>query len=100
MNAASSTVASPMPRTLHATSAAPVPGQPATVGAPAIPLEAATLKFTIVTCTRNSIETLADTIASVRRQTWPNVEHLFVDGGSTDGTLEMIRVRAPSARVL
>jgi glycosyltransferase involved in cell wall biosynthesis len=46
--------------------------------------------FTIVTCTWNSAATLADTLASVQRQTCQDVEHIFVDGGSTDGTLDMI----------
>jgi glycosyltransferase involved in cell wall biosynthesis len=100
MNAASTPAASPMPRTLLATPAPQVPGEPASAGGPAIARDAATMKFTIVTCTRNSVATLADTIASVRRQTWTNVEHLFVDGGSTDGTLEMIREMAPDARIL
>jgi glycosyltransferase involved in cell wall biosynthesis len=47
-------------------------------------------RFSIVTCTWNSAATLADTLASVRRQTCQDVEHIFVDGGSTDGTLDMI----------
>jgi glycosyltransferase involved in cell wall biosynthesis len=46
--------------------------------------------FSIVTCTWNSAATLADTLASVQRQTCQDVEHIFVDGGSTDGTLDMI----------
>lgn len=47
-------------------------------------------RFSIVTCTWNSAATLADTLASVQRQTCQDVEHIFVDGGSTDGTLDMI----------
>lgn len=46
--------------------------------------------FTIVTCTRNSAATLADTLASVRAQTCQDLEHIFVDGGSTDATLDLI----------
>lgn len=46
--------------------------------------------FSIITCTWNSAATLGDTLASVQRQTFRDVEHIFVDGGSTDGTLEMI----------
>ena len=46
--------------------------------------------FSIVTCTWNSAATLADTLASVQAQTCQDYEHIFVDGGSTDGTLDMI----------
>ena len=56
--------------------------------------------FSIVTCTWNSAATLADTLASVQRQTFQDVEHIFVDGGSTDGTLEMIAAYPGRKRVL
>jgi glycosyltransferase involved in cell wall biosynthesis len=46
--------------------------------------------FSIVTCTWNSAATLADTLASIRAQTCQDLEHIFVDGGSTDGTLDML----------
>ena len=47
-------------------------------------------RFSIVTCTWNSAATLADTLASVRAQTCQDLEHIFVDAGSTDATLDMI----------
>jgi glycosyltransferase involved in cell wall biosynthesis len=56
--------------------------------------------FSIVTCTWNSAATLADTLASVQRQTCQDVEHIFVDGGSTDGTLDMIAAYPGRKRVL
>jgi len=56
--------------------------------------------FTIVTCTWNSAATLADTLASVASQTCRDVEHIFVDGGSTDGTLDMIDAYQGNKRVL
>jgi len=56
--------------------------------------------FSIVTCTWNSAATLADTLDSVRRQTCRDVEHIFVDGGSTDATLEMIAAYPGRKRVL
>jgi glycosyltransferase involved in cell wall biosynthesis len=56
--------------------------------------------FSIVTCTWNSAATLADTLASVRRQTCQDVEHIFVDGGSTDGTLDMLAAYPGNKRVL
>lgn len=49
------------------------------------------MKFSIITCTWNSEPYLAQSIASVLAQDYPEIEYLFVDGGSTDGTLERIR---------
>lgn len=46
--------------------------------------------LTIVTATFNSIKTLRDCIESVQSQKYKNVKHIFVDGGSTDGTLDLI----------
>lgn len=48
-------------------------------------------KLSIVTCTWNSEPYLEQSIASVLMQDYPNVEYIFVDGGSDDGTLERIR---------
>lgn len=47
--------------------------------------------ITIVTPCLNSAETLPETFASVRSQGYPRLEHLVIDGGSTDGTLELLR---------
>lgn len=44
-----------------------------------------------VTVVRNNTDTLARTIESVQQQTYGNVEHIVVDGASTDGTLELIQ---------
>jgi GT2 family glycosyltransferase len=49
------------------------------------------MKISIVTCTWNSEPWLAASLASVANQDYPDVERIFVDGGSTDGTLERIR---------
>jgi len=49
------------------------------------------LKVSIITACFNSEATLADSIKSVNSQTYGNVEHIFVDGGSSDGTLKIIK---------
>lgn len=48
------------------------------------------LRFSIITCTWNSEPYIAQSIASVLEQDYQNFEYIFVDGGSTDGTLERI----------
>jgi glycosyltransferase involved in cell wall biosynthesis len=53
--------------------------------------------ITIVTPAYNAAGTIGDTIASVRDQDYPGLEHIVVDGGSTDGTLDILR-DAPGVR--
>lgn len=48
------------------------------------------MTISIITVTYNSAATLESTILSVVQQTQPNVEFIIIDGGSTDGTLEII----------
>ncbi len=48
-------------------------------------------KISVVTPTFNSIHTVRDTIESVRSQDYENREHLIIDGGSTDGTLDILK---------
>ncbi len=49
------------------------------------------LKFSIITCTWNSVRYLPQAIASILAQDYSNIEYVFVDGGSNDGTLELIQ---------
>ena len=39
----------------------------------------------------NAGVTIRDTLESVLSQTYPNIEHIIVDGGSTDNTMSLIR---------
>ena len=48
-------------------------------------------KVSIVTPTFNSAPTLRETIESVLAQDYKNWEHIVMDGGSTDGTLDILR---------
>ena len=49
------------------------------------------MKLTIITVCFNSENTIADTINSVNSQTYKDIEHIFVDGGSKDKTLKILR---------
>lgn len=46
---------------------------------------------TIITATLNRKDYLEETIQSVISQTYNNVEYIIIDGGSTDGTLDVIK---------
>ena len=48
-------------------------------------------KVSIITVVYNGIEFLEETIKSVISQTYPNIEYIIVDGGSKDGTLDIIK---------
>lgn len=47
-------------------------------------------KITVITVCYNSAATIADALQSVASQTWPHVEHIVIDGSSTDGTQAVI----------
>lgn len=59
------------------------------------------MKISIVTVSFNSATTIARTLQSVASQTWPDAEHIVVDGASTDGTMAVVAEhRAGLAQVL
>lgn len=47
--------------------------------------------ITVITVVFNGEKYLEQTIQSVINQTYPNVEYIIIDGGSTDGTLDIIK---------
>ena len=58
------------------------------------------MKVSIITCTYNSAKTVADTIRSVNAQTYPNIEHIIVDGLSKDNTLEIVKQYAGERQII
>ncbi|MBM1817355.1 glycosyltransferase family 2 protein [Pseudosulfitobacter pseudonitzschiae] len=48
------------------------------------------MKISIVTAVYNRASTIAQAITSVQSQSYDNVEHILQDGGSSDGSLEII----------
>ena len=49
------------------------------------------MNLSIITINYNNAEGLRKTLASVAAQTYPNIEHIIVDGGSTDNSVDVIR---------
>lgn len=49
------------------------------------------MKISIITVVRNAKDTLEQTIQSFISQNYQRIEYIVVDGGSTDGTLDIIR---------
>lgn len=48
-------------------------------------------KISVITVSYNAAETIETTILSVIRQTYENIEYIIIDGGSTDGTVDIIK---------
>lgn len=48
------------------------------------------VKISVVTVCRNCASTIERTLASVATQDWPEVEHIVIDGASTDGTQRIV----------
>jgi glycosyltransferase involved in cell wall biosynthesis len=49
------------------------------------------MKISIITVCYNSADTLQDTLESVRSQDYSEIEHILIDGGSSDATVEIIK---------
>ena len=49
------------------------------------------LKLSIITINYNNAEGLRKTLASIAAQTYRNIEHVIIDGGSTDESVEVIK---------
>lgn len=48
------------------------------------------MKITVITVVYNGAETIADCIASVLEQDYPDKEYIIIDGQSTDGTMRIV----------
>lgn len=57
-------------------------------------------KLSIITICLNEAENILDTIYSIEQQTFTDYEWIIVDGGSTDGTLEILKQHLPNITLL
>ena len=48
------------------------------------------MRVSVITACFNSAATIADTLRSVACQTWADIEHIVIDGASTDATLTIL----------
>ncbi len=55
------------------------------------PSDQSSPKVFVVTVVFNDVKNLERTILSVLNQTYKNIEYIIIDGGSTDGTVEVIK---------
>ena len=56
-------------------------------------------KVSLITVCFNSSATIRDTLESVVSQSYPYIEHIIIDGGSSDGTREIIEEYNPSITI-
>jgi glycosyltransferase involved in cell wall biosynthesis len=62
--------------------------------------ERAPLRISVITAVRNRIATVGEALDSVISQSWPDLQHIVIDGVSTDGTLELLEGRRNDIAVL
>ena len=53
------------------------------------------MRISVITVTWNSSATLRNTMQSVLNQSYSDVEHIIIDGASTDGTMDIVREMEP-----
>lgn len=58
------------------------------------------MKISIITATFNSAKTISGCIASVNNQTYPDIEHIIIDGASEDNTIAIIKSQSNRVKKL
>ena len=58
------------------------------------------VSVSVITAVFNRADTVGRALASVQSQTWPRVEHVVIDGASTDGTVAVLEAQRDHIAVL
>ena len=58
------------------------------------------LKVSIISAVYNRCATISASINSVQMQAYPNITHVIIDGGSTDGTMNVVRELSTANQVV
>lgn len=58
------------------------------------------MKLSLITATYNNEKTVVDCIESISAQTFGNLEHIVVDGASSDRTVEIIKELSPKSKII
>ncbi|GHS88551.1 hypothetical protein AGMMS49957_10260 [Synergistales bacterium] len=64
------------------------------------PLQSKPLRFSVITVCLNAADTIEETIFSVLNQNYPALEYIIIDGGSTDGTTDIIERHGERAKIV
>ena len=57
------------------------------------------MKISIITVCLNAEKTIVDCLRSIALQTYKDYEHLVIDGGSTDRTVELVKQHSPKSKI-
>ena len=58
------------------------------------------MKASIITVTLNSADTIYDCIHSVNIQSYQEIEHIIIDGGSVDNTIDIVRKNSSRPKII
>jgi len=58
------------------------------------------MKISIITPTFNSSKTIIDTLNSINKQSYNNIEHIIIDGNSTDDTVNLCKIHSPKSIII
>ena len=58
------------------------------------------LKISLITACYNNIDTIENCLSSIKSQTYKNIEHIVIDGLSSDGTIELLQSHKSQLAIL